>query len=116
MEAGDMNDITGRVLRIVGIIFFGLTTLMNLLGGIGTSCAAFLTDQYPSFEAIIVENMQWLYQAVVITTVLVGIVGIWVTVQLARGKKNGFRNAVIVLVIGTILAGIQYYYSTVRIG
>jgi hypothetical protein len=106
-----MNDRTGKVLRTVGIIFFGLATLMNLLGGIGTSCAAFFTKQYPPYWALIKEDMQWLYQGLVITTVLVGLAGIWVTVQLVRGKKTPFRNALIVLVIGTILAGIQYYYS-----
>jgi hypothetical protein len=106
-----MNDITGKILRTVGIVFFGIATAMNLLGGIGTTCAAFLTKQYPPFWPLIKEDMQWLYQGLVITTVIIGIVGIWVTVQLARGKKNGFRNALIVLVIGTILAGIQYYYS-----
>lgn len=106
-----MNDRTGKVLRTVGIIFFGLATLMNLLGGIGTSCAAFFTRQYPPYWALIKEDMQWLYQGLVITTVLVAIAGIWVIVQLIRGRKNAFRNALIVLVIGTILAGIQYYYS-----
>jgi hypothetical protein len=60
---------------------------------------------------LIKEDMLWLYQGLVITTVLIGLVGIWVTIQLARGKKNAFRNALIVLVIGTILAGIQFYYS-----
>ncbi len=95
----------------MGIIFFGLATLMNLLGGIGTSCAAFFTKQYPPYWALIKEDMQWLYQGLVITTVLVGLAGIWVTVQLIRGKKTAFRNALIVLLIGTILAGIQYYYS-----
>lgn len=106
-----MNDTTGKVLRTVGIVFFGLTTAMNLLGGIGTSCAAFLTKQYPQFWVLIKEDMQWLYQGLVITTVIVALVGIWVLVQLIRRKKNAFRNALIVLVIGTILAGIQYYYS-----
>ncbi len=106
-----MNDRTGKVLRTVGLIFFGLTTAMNLLGGIGTTCAAFLTRDYPPYWALIKEDMQWLYQGLVITTVLIGLVGIWVTIQLARGKKNAFRNALIVLVIGTILAGIQFYYS-----
>ena len=106
-----MNDRTGKVLRTLGIIFFGLATLMNLLGGIGTSCAAFFTKQYPPYWALIKEDMQWLYQGLVITTVLVGLAGIWVTVQLVKGKKTAFRNALIVLVIGTILAGIQYYYS-----
>jgi hypothetical protein len=106
-----MNDRTGKVLRTLGIVFFGLATLMNLLGGIGTSCAAFFTKQYPPYWALIKEDMQWLYQGLVITTVIIGIVGIWVTVQLVKGKKTAFRNALIVLVIGTILAGIQYYYS-----
>ena len=106
-----MNDRTGKVLRTVGIIFFGLTTVMNLLGGIGTSCAAFFTEEYPSYSVLIEENLRWLYQGLVITTVLLAIVGIWVTVQLIKGQKNAYRNALIVLVIGTILAGIQYYYS-----
>ena len=106
-----MNDRTGKVLRTLGIIIFGLATLMNLLGGIGTSCAAFFTKQYPPYWALIKEDMQWLYQGLVITTLILGIVGIWVTVQLIRGKKTAFRNALIILVIGTILAGIQYYYS-----
>jgi hypothetical protein len=106
-----MNDETGKVLRTVGIIFFGLTTAMNLLGGIGTTCAAFLTRDYPPYWALIKEDLQWLYQGLVVTTVILGIVGIWVTVQLARGKKTAFRNALIVLVIGTILGGIQFYYS-----
>jgi hypothetical protein len=84
---------------------------MNLLGGIGTTCAAFLTRQYPPYWALIKQDMQWLYQGLVITTVLIGLVGIWVLIELIRGKKNAFRNALIVLVIGTILSGIQFYYS-----
>jgi len=106
-----MNDRTGKVLRTIGIIFFGLATVMNLLGGIGTSCAAFFTKNYPPFWALIKEDMQWLYQGLVVTTVLIALVGIWVLIELIRGKKNAFRNALIVLVIGTILAGIQYFYS-----
>ena len=88
-----MNDTTGKVLRTVGIVFFGLTTVMNLLGGIGTSCAAFLTRQYPPYWALIKEDMQWLYQGLVITTVIIALVGIWVLVQLIRRKKKAFRNA-----------------------
>jgi hypothetical protein len=111
-----MNDILGKILRIVGIIFFGITTLINLLGGIGTTCAAFLTEQYPNYMALIDQGMQWLYQGLVITTVILALVGIWVLVQLIRRKENAFRNALIVLVIGTILAGIQFYYSTQLFG
>lgn len=111
MEADLVNDTLGKILRAVGILFFSITTLMNLLGGIGTSCAAFLTEQYPNYQALIDEGIQWLYQGLVITTVLVGLASIWVTIELIRGKQNAFRNALILLVIGTILAGIQYYFS-----
>ena len=111
-----MKDNTGKILRTVGIIFFGFATVMNLLGGIGTSCAAFFTREYPPFWALIKENMQWLYQGLVITTVLIGLAGIWVLIELIRGKKNGFRNALIVLGLGTLLAGIQFYYSTQLFG
>ena len=93
-----MNNLSGRILRTVGLIFFGLAAIMNLLGGVGTSCAAFLTDDYPSFIALIDNNLQWLYQGLVITTVLIGLAGIWVLVQLIKGKENSLRNAVIVLV------------------
>lgn len=106
-----MNGVFGKILRIVGIIFFAITTLMNLLGGIGTSCAAFLTDQYPNYQALIDQGMQRLYQGLVVSTVLLGIAGLWVVVALVRGKSNAFRNALIVLAIGTMLAGIQYYFS-----
>jgi hypothetical protein len=106
-----MNDILGKILRFVGILFLSLTTLLNLLGGIGTSCAAFLTEQYPNYMALIDEGLQWLYQGLVIATVLVGLAGIWIVVQLVLGKPNAFRNGLILLVIGTILAGTQYYFS-----
>lgn len=69
----EMNDRTGKVIRTIGIIFFGLATLMNLLGGIGTSCAAFLTEDYPTFSAIIDEGKQWLYQGLVVMTVVIAL-------------------------------------------
>ncbi len=106
-----MNYFSGRVFRAIGIIFFGLTTVMNLLGGVGTSCVAFFTSQYPPFVLLIEEGIQWLYQGLVITTVLTGLAGIWVFVALMRRKKNGYRSALIVLVIGSGLAGIQYFSS-----
>jgi hypothetical protein len=106
-----MNGKIEKILRTIGIIFFGFATVMNLLGGVGTTCAAFFTGDYPSFSTLIEQNMQWLYQGLVITTVLVGLVGIWVLIGLIRGKKNSFRNALIVLTIGTILAGIQFFSS-----
>jgi len=106
-----MGDILGRILRTTGILFFGLTAVMNLLGGIGTTCAAFLTEQYSNYMILVDDGLQWLYQGLVISTVLIALVGFWVLLTLIKGKPGTLRNGLIVLVIGTILAGIQYYFS-----
>jgi hypothetical protein len=79
-----MNDKTGRTLRIIAIIFMGLTAAMNILGGIGTVCAAFLTKQFPPMWALL--EYQWLYQSLMITTIIVGIAGVWATIVLIRGR------------------------------
>jgi hypothetical protein len=104
-----MNDPLGKVLRIVAIIFMGLTGAMNLLGGIGTVCAAFLTKQFPPMWALL--DYQWLYQTLMIVTILIGLGGIWATIRLAKGGETAYRNAVILLVIGTVVGGVHYYAS-----
>ncbi len=109
-----MNQKQAKVLRIIVIIFMGLTAAMNILGGIGTVCAAFLTKDYPPMWAL--YDYQWLYQTLMITTILIGIVGVWGTVKLVYGGSSVYRKAVIILVIGTILAGIQFYASMVLRG
>ena len=107
-----MNDKLGKVLRMVAIVFMGLTTAMNIFGGAGTTCAAFLTKDYPPYWVLIKPfDVQWLWQLFVVLTLAIGIAGIVVTVQLVRGKKNSYHNAVILLVIGSIWNGIHVYAS-----
>ena len=107
-----MNDKLGKVLRMVAIVFMGLTTAMNIFGGAGTTCAAFLTKDYPPYWALINPfDVQWLWQLFVVLTLAIGILGIVVTIQLVRGKKNSYHNAVILLVIGSIWNGIHVYAS-----
>jgi hypothetical protein len=106
-----MSKKTGRVLRTVAIVFLGLTAAMNLLGGIGTTCAAFgFTMTYRRAFADL-HDYKWLYQALVVTTILIGIAGAWATYALAKGRNKAFRNTMIILVIGTILAGVQFAAS-----
>ncbi len=104
-----MNDRTGKVLRIIAVVFMGLTAAMNLLGGIGTVCAAFLTKKYPPMWPLL--DYQWLYQTLMIVTIVIGILCIWSTIGLARGGERAYRNALILLVIGTIVGGIHMYAS-----
>jgi hypothetical protein len=47
----------------------------------------------------------------VVTTVITGLAGIWIVIELIRGSDNAYRNALILLVVGTLLGGIQFYAS-----
>lgn len=106
-----MEDKTGKNLRIVGIVFMALTTAMNILGGTGTVCAAFLTKKYPMVDILRPVDYRWLYQTLMIVTVIIGLAGIWATINLIRGKSRAYQNAVIVLAVGTLVSGIHFYAS-----
>ncbi len=108
-----MNDKRGKALRTVAIIFMGLTAAMNLLGGIGTVCAAFLTKRFPPMWKFL--DYLLLYRTLMIVTIVIGVFCVWATRGLVRGRKDAYRNALVLLIIGTVVAFIQYY-SSLRIG
>jgi nitrogen fixation-related uncharacterized protein len=56
-------------------------------------------------------DYRWLYQALVITTVAIGLIGVWATIKLVRGGPGVYRTALYVLVIGSILGGVHFYAS-----
>ncbi len=49
----------GKILRIIGIVLLGVTAVITLLGGIGTTCVALNAANYEGMEAI--AQYQWLY-------------------------------------------------------
>jgi hypothetical protein len=104
-----MNEKTGKTLRTVAIVFMGLTAAMNILGGIGTVCAAFLTRDFPPMWAF--YDYQLLYQVLMIVTIIIGLICVWATLGLVRGGKRAYLNALAILIVGTIVAGIQMYAS-----
>lgn len=104
-----MRDVYGKALRILAIVFMSLTAAMNLLGGVGTVCAAFLTANFPPMQALM--DFQWLYQALVVVTLLLGVGGAWAVIQLVRGASNSYRNAVLLLLAGTLVGGVHMYAS-----
>lgn len=106
-----MMNKTGKIIRVVAIILLGMTAAMNLLGGIGTSCAAFSNNVGYRMAFKELMDYRWLYQVLVVTTTLLGLAGIWATAKLVRGGPTVFRNALIILVIGVILGGIHYFAS-----
>jgi hypothetical protein len=100
-----MMDALGKPLRFAAIVLMGMSAALNILGGVGTVCAAFLTENYHSMSALL--DYQKLYQGLMTATILTGIAGAWVTMRLARRLPGSYRNAMILLVLGTLLAAIQ---------
>jgi len=112
-----MKNTKGKILRVGAIVLMAMTAAMNVLGGAGTSCAAFFTKNYPPYWVLIKPvDYRWLYQIFVVTTLIVGLAGISATIGLVRGGKRAYRNTLIMLVIGSVLNAIHYYTSQTVIG
>ena len=105
-----------KVLRISAIIMMGMTAAMNIFGGAGTYCAAFSNNigYRMAFKAL--ADYRWLYQILVVTTVLTGIAGVMALIKLIRGKPGVYRFTMIVLGIGTVLGGTQFFASLILRG
>jgi hypothetical protein len=82
---------------------------MTLLGGAGTTCAAFNAEGFESMVDLI--PYKWLYQILVVTTIAASAVGFWATYALSRGKRKAYSGALGFLVAGLVLGGIQMIAS-----
>lgn len=100
----------GKVLRIVGIVLLALTSVLVLVGGIGTYCVAFNPTGFgPIFAKI--APFQWLYILFVVAGVAIGVLGIVAMIRLIKGKPGSYRLAVITLVAGLITGVIHVIAS-----
>lgn len=93
------------ILRAIAVALMGITVAFTLLAAVGTTCVAFGAENFGSMAVLVPYKP--LYQALVVVSLAVGIWGIPVTVSLARGGDKAYRNALLVLVLGAISAGIQ---------
>lgn len=104
-----MTDQSGprpsKVLRGIAVTLTGIAVAVTLLAAVGTTCVAFATESFGSMAVLVPYKP--LYQALVVISLAVGIWGIPVTVSLVRGGEHAYRNALLVLLLGTISAGIQ---------
>jgi hypothetical protein len=106
----------GKILKGLAVLLMGMTAGMNLLGGAGTSCVAFSGNVGYRMAFKELMDVRWMYQGFVITTVIIGLVGIWATIQLVRGGPKVYRTALIVLLIGTVIGGIHFFASLILRG
>lgn len=100
----------GKALRTVAIVLFAAAAAFNLLGGIGTSCVTLNPTGWSASMAQLAP-FQWLYIVLMLGAILVSAWGIAVTVGLARGRRNAYRDALVVLLLSGILAAVQTYAS-----
>lgn len=99
----------GKILRTIGIILLGLTAAFHLLGGIGTTCVALGAENYDSMVGI--APFKLLYQFFVIATIGIAIYAIRCTIAFARSKEKSYRDALLALIIGTVLTGFHVLSS-----
>jgi hypothetical protein len=100
------NTWWGKTLRIIGIVFMGITALFTIASGAGTSCVALNPAGFGPSMALLAP-FQWLYILFVIVTTAIGIIDARAVALLARGKKNSYRYALTALILG-ILVGVVH--------
>jgi len=105
-----------KALRIIAILLLGMTAAMNLLGGAGTFCAAFSNNVGYRMAFKEIMDYRWIYQIVMVTTILTGIAGVMALVNLIKGKPGVQRFTMVVLIIGTFLGGTQFFASMILRG
>lgn len=108
------RSLFARFLRFIGIVLMGLTGGFTLLGGIGTTCAAFFPAKYESMAAL--SQFQWLYILFVITGIAIGVWGIWATIKLVRGTSDSYWMSVQALIAGVLVGGFHIYMSRILRG
>ncbi|HEY5729252.1 MAG TPA: hypothetical protein VIS72_04325 [Anaerolineales bacterium] len=100
------NSFTAKFLRFIGIVLMALTGGFTLLGGIGTSCAAFNPIGFGDGMAPLAP-FQWLYILFVLTGIAIGVWGIWATVKLVKGTSDAYKFSIQALVTGTVIGFIH---------
>ena len=96
------NSFIAKFLRFIGIVLMALTGGFTLLGGIGTSCAAFNPSGFGESMAPLAK-LQWLYILFVLTGIVIGVYGIRATIMLIKGSDKSYRNALYTLIAGVVL-------------
>jgi len=104
-----MGERAYKVLQITAIVLMGFTAAFDILGGIGTVCAAFFTKKFPPLWPLL--GYEWIYQIFVFVTLVFGFAGVWVTIGLIRKHKNAYRNTLLVLSTGVVFYTIRVFTS-----
>lgn len=104
------NSFIAKFLRFIGILLMALTGGFTLLGGIGTSCAAFNPTGFGESMAPLAP-FQWLYILFVLAGIAIGVWGIWATVKLVKGAPDSYKMSMQALIAGVVIGFLHIYAS-----
>ena len=109
-----MKNRLGSILRGVLVVLMGATTVMTLLGAVGTACLAWNGDKYgPAFKWIVPYMPN--YQTVVYISLAAGVAAAIVSYAIARGDRWFYVGGLITLLVaGGAVAYQMYMTSTLR--
>jgi hypothetical protein len=107
------DSVISKILRWVGIVLMGLTSLFTLMGGIGTVCAALFPENFAADSEAMAAlvGWEWLYIAFMLVTTAIGVMMVRATALLIKGTVNAYRDTIISLVAGVVVGFIHIYAS-----
>jgi hypothetical protein len=107
-----MTDRKGwaKILRILGIIFMGITAIFTLMAGIGTTCVAFAAEKFSASMALIAPY-KWLYILFVVFTSAIGVMMIRATIMIIKSKDKAYRYTLFTLILGIVIGLIHIIAS-----
>ena len=107
------DSVFSKILRWVGIVLMGLTSLFTLMGGIGTVCAALFPQNFAADSEAMAAlvGWEWLYIIFMLVTIAIGVMMVRATVLLIKGTANAYRDTIISLAAGVVVGFIHIYAS-----
>ncbi len=106
-----MKNKLGTILRWLLVVLMGLTTVMTLLGAVGTSCLAWSGNLYGAAFKWIVDYMPT-YQLLVYVSLAAGVAATLVTYAVARGDRWFYIGALVTLIVAGGAAATQMLYTS----
>jgi Kef-type K+ transport system membrane component KefB len=100
----------GKTLRVVGIVLMGITAVFTLMAGIGTTCVAVAAKNFSPNMAKLAPY-SWLYILFVLITTAVGVYMVKALISLIKKKPQGYRQAIISLILGIVIGAIHMAVS-----
>lgn len=110
-----MKKDTTSYVRGTTIVLMASVAAFSIMSGVGTTCVAFWPDRWGEAFAPIIPYA-WIYQIIVVVTLLVGFAASMTTYAFVRGEKWAYWGSIVTILIGIASGGTHMYYSSMLRG